>query len=153
MAKQSAGILLYRRSRTGLECLLAHPGGPFWARKDLGAWTIPKGEYGAGEAPEAAARREFHEETGLWLAGPLLSLGEAVQSSRKRIVAFATEGDFVCADLVSNEVELEWPPRSGLRRSFPEIDRAEWMSPDLARDKIILGQRVFVDRLLALVAP
>lgn len=152
MARQSAGILLYRRAPAGLECLLAHPGGPFWARKDLAAWTIPKGQYADDEAAEDAARREFQEETGLLVSAPLRPLGTAVQPGGKRIVAFAAEGDFTCANLVSNHFNVEWPPRSGAVRSFPEIDRAAWFPPDLARDKILRGQRVFLDRLLDLLA-
>lgn len=151
MTKQSAGILLFRHAAAGLECLLCHPGGPFWAKKDGGAWTIPKGEFGPGEEAEAAARREFLEETGWPIPGPLIPLGEAVQPSRKRVLAFACEGDFACERLKSNHFEMEWPPRSGALRRFPEIDRAEWFAPELARNKILPGQRVFIDRLVSLV--
>lgn len=152
MAKTSAGVLLFRRRAHDFDCLLGHPGGPFWARKDLGAWTMPKGEYAADEDPEAAARREFTEETGHVLAGDLLPLGEARQRGGKLVVAFACEGDFACAALVSNRFELEWPPRSGRMILVPELDRAEWFAADVARLKILDGQRVFIDRLAALLA-
>jgi predicted NUDIX family NTP pyrophosphohydrolase len=150
MPKRSAGILMYRR-RPGddLELLLVHPGGPFWAKKDLGAWSIPKGEYAEGENPLTVARREFEEETGMPVAGRFLPLGELVSPGRKIVTAFALEGDFDPATLRSNVFELEWPPRSGQRKSFPEIDRAQWFAPAEARHKILAGQREFISRLLA----
>lgn len=149
MAKRSAGILLYRGSPPRLELLLVHPGGPFWARKDLGAWSIPKGEYAEGEDPLAVAKREFEEELGS--AAPqvaFLPLGELVQPSRKLITAFALEGDFDPATLTSNRFELEWPRGSGRKQSFPEVDRAAWFAPAKAREKIQPGQAPFIDRLL-----
>ena len=151
MASQSAGILLYNRDEDGVRVLLAHPGGPFWAKKDLGAWSIPKGEYD-DEAPEAAARREFAEETGMALTAPLIPLGDIRQTSGKRVTAFAAEGAFDPATLVSNLFEMEWPPKSGRRQSFPEVDRAEWFSPDDARRRLIPAQAAFIDRLLAHLA-
>jgi predicted NUDIX family NTP pyrophosphohydrolase len=151
MAQSSAGILLYRRSGDVLEVLLVHPGGPFWARRDLGAWSIPKGEFDAGEEPAAAARREFAEETGVELADELTALGEVRQKGGKRVVGFAAEGDLDPAAIHSNSFEIEWPPRSGRKQSFPEIDRAGWFGLDPAREKIIDGQRPFVERLAALL--
>jgi predicted NUDIX family NTP pyrophosphohydrolase len=149
MPKHSAGILLYRRRPRGLELLLVHPGGPFWARKDAGAWSIPKGEYAQGENPLAAARREFEEETGMRVAGDFVPLGELVSPGRKIVTVFALEGDFDPATLRSNAFELEWPPKSGRMQSFPEIDRAQWFPPDEARDKILSGQSEFISRLIA----
>jgi predicted NUDIX family NTP pyrophosphohydrolase len=148
MPKRSAGILMYRRGRDGLELLLVHPGGPFWARKDHGAWSIPKGEYADPEDPMAVAVREFEEETGLRPRGDLAPLGELVQPGRKVVTAFAVEGDFDPATLKSNTFELEWPPKSGRKASFPEVDRAAWFSPDEARARILPGQRDFIARLL-----
>ena len=147
MAAKSAGVLLYKREGGALKVLLVHPGGPFWAKKDSGAWSIPKGEYVEGEDPKAAARREFEEELGIALMGNLEPLGEAVQPSRKRVVAFAAEGGLDVAAIRSNTFEIEWPPRSGRRKSFPEIDRAGWFTLDEAREKLLPGQRVFLDRL------
>jgi predicted NUDIX family NTP pyrophosphohydrolase len=149
--KRSAGLLMYRGSGPTLAVLLVHPGGPFWAGKDLGAWSIPKGEYTADEDPLAVARREFAEETGARPGGAFRPLGDVVQAGGKRVSAWAVEGDFDPAALVSNTFEAEWPPRSGRRRSFPEVDRAEWFSPDEARQKINAGQRAFIDRLVELV--
>ncbi len=149
MAKRSAGILMYRGSPQRLELLLVHPGGPFWAKKDKGAWSIPKGEYGEGEEPLAVARREFEEELGSAPPqGAFLPLDEIVQPSRKLITAFALEGDFDPATLTSNRFELEWPRGSGRMQSFPEIDRAQWFAPARAREKIQPGQAPFIDRLL-----
>ena len=148
MPKRSAGLLLYRVSGEGVSVLLVHPGGPFWARKDLGAWTIPKGEYSAAEEPLAAARREFEEETGARAQGEFLPLGEIVQAGRKIVTAWGLEGDFDPATLVSNRFELEWPPKSGRKASFPEVDRAQWFSPAEARQKILPGQRELISRLI-----
>jgi predicted NUDIX family NTP pyrophosphohydrolase len=149
----SAGILLHRRGGAGTEVLLVHPGGPFWARKDLGAWSIPKGELDEGEDPRACALREFAEETGTRLAdGALDELGSVQLKSGKRVVAYAVEGDLDPATLVSNTFELEWPPRSGRTQSFPEIDRAAWFGLDAAREKLNPAQAAFVDRLEALLA-
>jgi predicted NUDIX family NTP pyrophosphohydrolase len=152
MPKRSAGLLMYRGSGADLTVLLVHPGGPFWARKDLGAWSIPKGEYEPGEEPLAAAQREFAEETGARPHGEFLALGEVVQSGGKRVTAWAVAGDLDPAALVSNTFELEWPPRSGRKASFPEVDRAAWFSPAQARDKILAGQREFIERLVTLIA-
>jgi predicted NUDIX family NTP pyrophosphohydrolase len=149
MKKRSAGILMYRRAGPELQVLLVHPGGPFWARKDLGAWSIPKGEYEEGEEPLAAAKREFREELGAELEGAFVDLGSLVQPSRKEVIAWAVEGDFWITELKSNTFELEWPPKSGKRRQFPEVDRAEWFGLKDARRKILRGQVEFVDRLMA----
>ena len=149
----SAGILLHRRSEAGTEVLLVHPGGPFWARKDLGAWSIPKGELDEGEDPRACALREFAEETGTRLPdGALDELGSVQLKSGKLVVGYAVEGDLDPATLVSNTFELEWPPRSGRTQAFPEIDRAAWFGLDAAREKLNPAQAAFVDRLEALLA-
>ena len=149
MPKRSAGVLLFRGRGAQLRLLLVHPGGPFWAKKDLGAWSIPKGEYQEGEDPFAVARREFEEELGEAApAGDAIELGELVQPSRKVITAFALEGEFDPSGLKSNRFEMEWPPKSGLLQSFPEVDRAQWFTLDVAREKILPGQRPFIDRLL-----
>lgn len=146
--KLSAGILAYRRTVNGVLVLLVHPGGPFWRNKDDGAWSIPKGEIGAKEDPEDAARREFAEELGPFATvGPLRPLGEVVQRGGKRVVAFSGEGDFDPAKLASNSFEIEWPPRSGRIQSFPEVDRAEWYDLETARTKILPGQVDLLDRL------
>ena len=146
--KKSAGLLMYRRTDSGsLEVLLAHPGGPFWRGKDEGAWTIPKGEYDEPEEPLAAAIREFGEETGFKVSPPFLALGEIVQKSGKRITAWAFCGDCDPAQLQCNSFEVEWPPRSGRRQSFPEIDRVEWLSLDAARAKINPAQCALLERL------
>ena len=147
MAAESAGLLLFRREAGRLLVLLAHPGGPYWRRKDLGAWSIPKGELTAGEDPEAAARREFAEELGASPAGPLIPLGAIVQRGGKRVHAFAAEGTFDVAELRSNAFEMEWPPRSGRIQSFPEVDRAEWFEPAEAREKLLPAQTELIDRL------
>jgi len=149
----SAGILLHRQGDGGTEVLLVHPGGPFWARKDLGAWSIPKGELDEGEDPRACALREFAEETGTRLPGDALEeLGSVKLKSGKEVVAFAVEGDFDPATLASNTFELEWPPRSGRVQAFPEIDRAEWFDVDAAREKLNPAQAGFIDRLEELLA-
>jgi predicted NUDIX family NTP pyrophosphohydrolase len=150
MAKRSAGILMYRGTGDALELLLVHPGGPFWAKKDLGAWSIPKGEYDSGEDPLTVARREFVEELGSPAPdGDYFDLGEIVQPSRKAITAFAIEGDLDPSHLASNLFEMEWPPKSGRLQSFPEVDRAAWFTPEAARLKILPGQAGFIDRLLS----
>ncbi len=140
-------MLLYKGGADQLKVLLVHPGGPFWAKRDRGAWSIPKGEIMEGEDPEKAARREFAEELGVSFDGPLDLLGEKVQPSGKRIIAYAGAGEIDCAAIRSNSFEIEWPPKSGRRRSFPEIDRAEWFSLDEARDKLLKGQLPFLDLL------
>ncbi len=149
MKKKSAGILMYKRSGKELLLLLVHPGGPFWAKKDIGAWSIPKGEYEEGEEPLTAAKREFCEELGAEPSGEFFELGALVQPSRKEIIAFAVEGDFPVMALKSNTFELEWPPKSGRKKQFPEVDRAEWFNPAEARQKILAGQVEFIDRLMA----
>src|SRR6266481_7562670 len=128
---------------------LVHPGGPFWAKKDLGAWSIPKGEYSNGDDPLATAIREFAEETGTHPRGELRPRGELTQPGRKIVTAFAVEGDFDPASLKSNTFELEWPPKSGRKATFPEVDRAQWFSPADARRKILAAQGEFITRLLA----
>jgi len=153
MARRSAGILMYRPASDGLELLLVHPGGPFWARKDLGAWSIPKGEYSENENPLVVAKREFEEETGARPEGAFVPLGDVVQPGRKIVTAWAVEGEFDVASLKSNTFELEWPPKSGRKVSFPEIDRAEWFAISDARRKILKGQCPFIDRLLAAIGP
>ena len=140
-------MLLYKGGADQLSVLLVHPGGPFWAKRDQGAWSIPKGEIMEGEDPEKAARREFAEELGVAFDGPLHLLGEKVQPSGKRIIAYAGEGDIDCTAIRSNSFEIEWPPKSGRRRSFPEIDRAQWFNLDGAHDKLLKGQLVFLDLL------
>ena len=147
--KRSAAVLLYKRSEGEVRVLLVHPGGPFWAKKDLGAWSIPKGEYEAGEEPLTVAKREFAEELGAEPRGEFLELGELVQPSRKLITAWALEGDFDTDKLKSNTFELVWPPKSGRKQMFPEVDRAEWFGVAEARKKILSGQSGFLDRLLA----
>jgi predicted NUDIX family NTP pyrophosphohydrolase len=147
----SAGILLYRRSGSYLEVLLVHPGGPFWRNKDDGAWSIPKGEIEAGENPEDVARREFLEELGSALSGPLRPLGEIRQRGGKRVHAFAVEGELDIGKIKSNMFEMEWPPRSGRLQSFPEIDRAGWFTLPQARVKILQAQLPLLDRLEKLV--
>jgi predicted NUDIX family NTP pyrophosphohydrolase len=147
MAPRSAGILLYRREGEELQVLLVHPGGPFWRKRDAGAWSIPKGEYGAGEDAETAARREFAEELGVVLSGKLQPLGEIRQAGGKRVVAFAVAGDLDVDTIRSNDFELEWPPHSGRMQKFPEVDRAAWFPLPLAREKIIAGQRPLLDLL------
>ena len=147
--KRSAGILPFRLRRDGPELFLVHPGGPFWKNKDDGAWSIAKGEYDEGEDPLAVARREFEEELGSPApAGHVIELGELVQPSRKIVAAYAVEGEFDTDKLKSNLFELEWPPKSGRRQSFPEVDRAAWFTPEEAKVKILPGQRPFIDRLL-----
>ena len=153
MPVRSAGLLLFRRSSAGLEVLVVHPGGPFWARKDLGAWSLPKGEYDDDEDPAVCARREFAEELGTAPPeGDLLDLGEVRLKSGKVVVAWAVEGDLDTAEIVSNSFETEWPPRSGRRQEFPEVDRAEWFGLDEAREKLVKGQRPALDALAAHLA-
>ena len=148
MRKRSCGILLYRHRDGALQVLLAHPGGPFWRRRDAGAWTIPKGECDDGESDEACARREFREELGAEIEGALEPLGEITQKGGKRVSAFAAAGDFDVEALASNTFEMEWPPRSGSMQSFPEIDRAEWMPVPRARELMLPAQVELLDRLI-----
>jgi predicted NUDIX family NTP pyrophosphohydrolase len=146
--RRSAGILLYRLRDGEPEVLIVHPGGPFWARKDAGAWSIPKGEYDDGEDPHACALREFEEETGTLLdPDELADLGEVRLRSGKQVRAWAVEGDLDADTVVSNTFEMEWPPRSGRRQEFPEVDRAGWFGLDEARAKLNPAQGAFLDRL------
>ena len=151
MPKQAAGILLYRQTAHGLEVLLAHPGGPLWAKKDLGAWTLPKGQFGDDESALDAAKREFEEEMGSTANGEFAELGSIRQPSGKVVYAFTAEADFDVTTVRSNLFTLEWPPRSGNKGQFPEIDRAQWFAIDEARQKILKGQEPFLNRLLALL--
>jgi predicted NUDIX family NTP pyrophosphohydrolase len=150
MPKRSAGLLMYRRREGHVEVLLVHPGGPFWMKKDAGAWSIPKGEYDDGEDAFAAATREFQEETGTLAQGPFLPLAP-VRQSGKIVQAWAFEGDCQPESLGSSTFSLEWPPRSGRRQEFPEVDRAEWFGLEEARRKIIPGQVALLDELAAKV--
>ena len=140
---------MYRRSRGSLEVLLVHPGGPFWMKKDLGAWSIPKGEYEAGEEPLAAAAREFEEETGLVAKGPYTPLRSITQQGGKMVQAWAFEGDCDAESLKSTTFSLEWPPRSGRRQEFPEVDRGGWFSLEEARRRILPAQAALLDELAA----
>ncbi len=147
-SRRSAGILLFRRTAAGVQVLIAHMGGPYFAAKDERAWSIPKGEYAAGEPPWEAARREFAEEIGHPAPdGPPIELGEVVQRNGKVVTAYALEGDLDEHTVVSNTFELEWPPRSGRLEHFPEIDRVAWLSLELARPKLISSQGELLDRL------
>jgi predicted NUDIX family NTP pyrophosphohydrolase len=150
MAAQSAGIMMYNHLGGELRVLLVHPGGPFWRNKDEGAWSIPKGEYGPDEGPEAAARREFAEELGLEADGALQPLGEIRQRGGKRVTAFALEGDLDVDAIRSNEFQLEWPPGSGRVQTYPEVDRVAWLSVPAAAGKLLASQLPFLDRLAAL---
>ena len=149
MPRVSAGLLLYRLAPGGLEVLLVHPGGPFFARKDLGAWSLPKGEAEPGEDLLAVALRELAEETGFAAEGTALPLGEIRQAGGKLVHAFAMQGDADPSRLHSNEFELEWPKGSGRRRNFPEVDRAEWFDLDEARRRVNPAQVAFLERLAA----
>jgi len=154
MPKKSAGLLLYREAadESGIEVLLAHPGGPFWRNKDEGAWTIPKGEFTDDEDPLAAAKREFEEELGAKPpAGDYIQLKPIKQRNGKTVHAWATKGDFDPAILRSNTFEMEWPPKSGHIKSFPEVDRARWFAAEVAKQKLVFGQAALVDELLALI--
>jgi predicted NUDIX family NTP pyrophosphohydrolase len=150
-AKKSAGILLYRRRHGRLEVLLAHPGGPFWKGKDLGAWTIPKGEIAEGEDPFAAAKREFIEETGLQPGERAIALTALRQPSGKQIFAWAIEGDCDVAAIRSNLFSMQWPPKSGKLEEFPEIDKAAWFPIPEAKAKILQGQAPFLSELESLL--
>lgn len=151
MTKQSAGLLMYRKRNQSIQVLLIHPGGPFWAKKDLGAWSMPKGEFGQEEDGLKAARREFEEETGSLPTGRFFRLGAVKQPSGKVIHAWAFEGDLDAKKIKSNTFSLEWPPQSGKQQEFPEADRAEWFDIDLAREKITRGQLEFIDELLRIL--
>ena len=147
MPKRSAGLLMYRASEDALEVLLAHPGGPFWAKKDQGAWSVPKGEIKEGEQPLEAARREFHEETGFFSHEPFLTLGDSKQNGGKTVSVWAFEGDCDPAESISTFCEITWPPRSGRTISIPEVDRCEWFALQTAREKILAGQLPFLNEL------
>ncbi len=150
MPKLSAGVLVYRTRDRVVEVLIAHPGGPFWARKDDGAWSIPKGEYADGDDPWSAAQREFGEELGLPVpAGPRVDFGPLKQPSGKVVTAFAVRGDLDVTDARSNTFELEWPKGSGRMREFAEVDRVAWFPVAQARTKLLKGQRAFLDQLMA----
>ena len=148
---QSAGVIAFRRREAGLEVFLVHPGGPFWQRKDDGAWSIPKGEFDQDEAPEAAARREFAEETGFTLPDQLTAMTPIGQSRGKVVHPFAVEVELDADAIRSNTFELEWPPRSGTKREFPEVDRAAWFGIADAQRKIIAGQRPILEELVGRV--
>ena len=149
MPKRSAGLLMFRRSGEELEVFLVHPGGPLWAKKDEGAWTIPKGEYGLDENPLAAARREFEEETGFRAVGEFLELGSIKQKSGKIVTGWAFEGDCDPAELVSNTCEIEWPPRSGKRIEILEVDRGRWFTLPEARRYLRAEQGELLDTLVS----
>ena len=148
MPKRSAGLLMYRRRNGQLEVFLVHPGGPFWAKKDLGAWSIPKGEYAPDEDPLTAARREFTEETGFEPSGDFIPLGTIQQAGGKLVSAWAVEGDCDPASIRSNLCLIEWPPRSGRKIEIPEVDRAAWFRLDEARERILKSQVAVLDLLL-----
>jgi predicted NUDIX family NTP pyrophosphohydrolase len=147
MVKKSAGLLMFRRRAGSVEVFLVHPGGPFWSKKDEGAWSIPKGEYDPGEAPLEAAQREFQEETGFAVKGEFLPLAPRKQPSGKIISAWALEGDCDASAIQSNNFSMEWPSRSGKQQEFPEVDRAGWFSIPAAKAKILRGQMPFLDEL------
>ena len=151
-ARSSAGLLLFRRRAGRLEVFIAHPGGPFWVKRDAGAWTIPKGLVEEGEDALASAIREFEEETGIRPTGPFLSLGTIRQKAGKRIEAWAWQGDADERTVRSNTTEIEWPPRSGRRLTIPEVDRCGWFEPAAAREKLNPAQAELVDRLEARLA-
>ena len=147
MAKKSAGLLMFRSRQGVLEVFLVHPGGPFWAKKDWGSWSIPKGEYEPGEDPFEAAKREFREETGCHPAGEFIPLAPRIQPNGKVIGAWALEGDCDASTVQSNTFFMEWPPHSGRQQEFPEVDKAGWFPLPLAREKILKGQSGFLDEL------
>ncbi len=151
MPKESAGLLLFRRRAGELEVFLVHPGGPFWAKKDQAAWSIPKGEFSSGEEPLAAAKREFAEETGFTPGGAYRALGSHKQPGGKIVHAWAVEADCDPAAIRSNTFTMEWPPRSGRKQEFPEIDRAAWFALAAAREKIHKGQVAVLDALARIV--
>ena len=145
--KESAGILMYRLGNSTIEVFLVHPGGPFWAKKDLGAWSIPKGEFEEGEDRFSAAKREFQEETGCLPEGNFIALTPRKQPGGKVVLAWAVRSDCDAKAIVSNTFSMEWPPRSGKRQEFPEVDRAEWFTMEVAKEKILKGQVGFLEEL------
>jgi len=147
--RKSAGILLYRWQKTNLEVLLVHPGGPFWAGKDIGAWSIPKGEYIESEDPLQAAIRELEEETGFKATGPFIQLGTIKQKAGKQVMAWATPGDLNTDIIQSNTFKIQWPPKSGKWIAIPEVDKAAWFGPTIAKEKINPAQVSFIDELIA----
>jgi predicted NUDIX family NTP pyrophosphohydrolase len=152
MARQSAGILLYRLKNKQPQVFLVHPGGPFWGKKDLGVWSIPKGEIEEHEDPLEVAIREFKEETGQMVSGNFIPLKPVKQKSGKIVFAWACEGEADEKNIISNEFEMEWPPKSGKMQSFPEVDRAEWFTFDLAREKINPGQLALIEQVELLIS-
>ncbi|MCW3084502.1 MAG: hypothetical protein JWP12_1868 [Bacteroidetes bacterium] len=152
MSKQSAGILLYKHTASGVEVLLVHPGGPFFAKKDTGAWSVPKGEFEENEVPFAAAKREFKEETGMDVNGDFFELTPVKLKSGKKVFVWALKGDLDPAQVVSNTFEMEWPPKSGSKKSFPEIDKAAWFSIAEAKEKINTGQLGILEQLEKMLA-
>ncbi len=148
MPKQSAGILLYRLTAKAPEFFLVHPGGPFWAKKDINSWSVPKGEFEEGEEPLAAAIREFEEETGSIILGDFIALSPVKLKSGKRIFCYAVRGELDPASVKSNTFEIEWPPASGRKQSFPEIDKSGWFDKDAALKKINESQGAFIEELL-----
>ena len=145
--KESAGLLMYRLRNSALEVFLVHPGGPYWAKKDQGAWSIPKGEFGEGEDGLEAAKREFREETGLVPQGSFIALSPIKQAGGKTVYGWAVRGDCDAKTIASNTFTMEWPPRSGNRQEFPEVDRAEWFAIEVAKEKILKGQVRFLEEL------
>jgi len=151
MPKNSAGLLMYRSRDGALELFLVHPGGPFWAKKDLGAWSIPKGELAPGEDPLESARREFHEETGCLVDGPFHQLTPVKQAGGKIVHAWAVQGNCDAAQIISNTFSIEWPPHSGKQQEFPEVDRAAWLGIEAAKEKLLKGQLPLIDELQRLL--
>ena len=151
MAAKSAGILVYKRAADGIRVFLVHPGGPFWAKKDQGAWSIPKGEFEEGEEGLTAARREFLEEVGQKIDGDFVALTPIRQPGGKMVYAWAVEGDVDADNVKSNDFEMEWPPKSGRKQRFPEVDRGAWFALDEARSRIMTGQRPILEELATLV--
>ena len=151
MARQSAGLLIYRKLSGDVEVFLVHPGGPFWQNKDLGAWSIPKGEFAAGDDPLEAARREFHEETGLIATDPFVPLRPVKQRGGKIVHAWLSESDFDAEGVKSNNFTMEWPRGSGEFKQFPEVDRAGWFTLKAAREKILTSQQPLLDQLTSLL--
>lgn len=152
MPKKSAGILMYRSQKDVLEVLLVHPGGPFWTKKDIGSWSIPKGEYTDTEDPFTVAKREFEEETSFQVDGDFTPLTPLEQPSGKVVSAWTVEGDCDASKIKSNTFLMEWPPRSGKKQEFPEVDRAEWFTIDTAKKKLLKGQVGFIEELCKLLS-